>query len=266
MDSDRRFMRMRRPSASRHHGVDDMNVFDFDGTLYDGDSGTDFYRFCLRRRKSLVRYWPRQVYGWLGKHLLRRDNTWMKQRYYAFFKGIDAVAMAEEFWDENIDQMFPWYRDVQDDSDLVISASPEFLVKAACRRIGVSNVIASEVDPRTGRCLGRNCRDHEKVNRFRREYGDAEIGDFYSDSYADTPLAELAERAFMIKGGEVTEWDFEGAPDYYGERSPHPVHEPGGERRTERQGAFRRLLARGCDIPDPIQVGFVEEDGQVETS
>lgn len=197
--------------------ADDMNVFDFDGTLYDGDSGTDFYRFCLKREKRLIRYWPNQAYGWLGKHVFHKDNTWMKQRYYSFFKGIDAIEMAERFWDENMDGLYEWYDSVHDESDLVISASPEFLIRAICKRLNIKNVIASEVDPKNGHCLGRNCRDYEKVNRFRKEYGDVRIDNFYSDSYADTPLAEIADKAYMIKGGEVTEWDFDATPDYFGE-------------------------------------------------
>lgn len=190
-----------------------MNVYDFDGTLYNGESGTDFYKFCLKRRYRLFIYWPVQAWAWIGKHLLNRNNTWMKQRYYAFFKGIDALEMAEKFWDANADRIFEWYGKVQKDDDLVITASPEFLIRPICDRLGIKNLIASEVDHKTGKTLSANCRDREKVVRYRREYGDTEIENFYSDSYADTPLAELAQKAYMIKDGEVTDWDFSATPD-----------------------------------------------------
>ena len=31
-----------------------MNVYDFDKTIYDGDSTTDFIAWCIRRRPSLA--------------------------------------------------------------------------------------------------------------------------------------------------------------------------------------------------------------------
>ena len=149
----------------------------------------------------------------------------MKQRYYCFFRGIDAVEMAERFWDENIAKIRNWYKSLQKHDDLVITASPEFLIKPICRRLGIQNLIASEVDPKTGKTLGRNCRDWEKVKRYRREYGDTPIEEFYSDSYADSPLARMAAKAHMVVEGEIVDWDFSGTPDKYAERSDHPVED-----------------------------------------
>ena len=163
-----------------------------------------------------MRYWPRQAWGWIGKHILGRNNTWMKQRYYTFFKGVDTIAMAELFWDEHISKIRPWYKELQQPDDLVITASPEFLIRPICERLGIKNLIASEVDPRTGKTLSTNCRDREKVVRYRREYGDEPIQNFYSDSFADSPLARLAEKAYMInEAGEITDWDFSKTPKKY---------------------------------------------------
>lgn len=38
-----------------------MNVYDFDGTIYDGDSSVDFFLYALKRMPSLIRYAPRQA-------------------------------------------------------------------------------------------------------------------------------------------------------------------------------------------------------------
>ena len=104
----------------------------------------------------------------------------MKQRYYSFFRGIDVIEMAERFWDENIVKIRAWYQSLHRHDDLVITASPEFLIKPICRRLGIRNLIASEVDPKTGKTLSRNCRDWEKVRRYRRVYGDTLVpaGDY----------------------------------------------------------------------------------------
>ena len=53
---------------------------------------------------------------------------------------------------------------------------------------------------------GENCHDTEKVRRFRALYPDAEIDEFYSDSLSDSPLAELAGKAFLVKKGRLSEW------------------------------------------------------------
>ena len=32
-----------------------MYVFDFDKTIYNGDSSVDFYKFCLKKNKKLIK-------------------------------------------------------------------------------------------------------------------------------------------------------------------------------------------------------------------
>ena len=39
-----------------------MRVFDFDNTIYDGESVFDFFLFCVKEKKSLVKYAPIVVY------------------------------------------------------------------------------------------------------------------------------------------------------------------------------------------------------------
>lgn len=149
----------------------------------------------------------------------------MKQRYYAFFRGIDATDMVERFWDEAMVRIRKWYAGMHREDDLVITASPEFLIRPICDRLGIRNLIASQVDMHTGRTLGPNCRDWEKVVRYRAVYGNTPIENFYSDSYADSPLARMAAKAYMVVDGEIVDWDFSGTPDKYAERSDHPVED-----------------------------------------
>ena len=88
----------------------------------------------------------------------------------------------------------------------MISASPEFVVIPACRAIGIERVMASQVDPKTGKYTGINCHGAEKIRRMRERYPDAVVEDFYSDSHADDPLARIAKRAFMVKKDRVFPW------------------------------------------------------------
>ena len=183
-----------------------MNVYDFDGTLYDGDSTMDLYKFCLKRRPYIVFCLPAQL---IAKSKFKKgkiDRTQLKQSYYRFFRYMDMERMSKRFWDRNMDKIYPWYGGQRKDDDVVISASPEFHIREICSRLGIKNVIASKVDPGTGRCLGPNCRDEEKVKRFREAFGDAVIDEFYSDEEHDAPLAKLASKAFLVKEGNIKEW------------------------------------------------------------
>ena len=40
-------------------------------------------------------------------------------------------------------------------------------------------------------------------------FPNGKIEEFYSDSYSDTPLAEIAEKAYIVTGEELTDWKFE---------------------------------------------------------
>lgn len=183
-----------------------MNVYDFDGTIYDGDCTIDLYKYCLVRRPYLVVCLPWQIAARYGFKRGKIDRAAMKQGYYTFFRLVDIEKMSRRFWDKNMDKIFPWYLEHHNDDDVVITASPDFHVREACSRLGITHVIASDVDPKSGRCLGPNCRDKEKVRRFREVFGDAHVDEFYSDMIHDYPMAELADRAFLVVDGKVMDW------------------------------------------------------------
>ena len=186
-----------------------MNVFDFDKTIFYPDSSATFIKYCLRR---YPRYFKANIgdiassamrYAFSG----RNDSTAMKEQLFAFLRFVpDADALAEEFWRGHIDGFAQWYRDVHRSDDLVISASPEFLLRPAAEQLGFE-LIATQMNPCSGQIMGVNCRGEEKVRRFREKYPDGVIDDFYSDSYSDAPLAKLAKRAFIVKNGnEISDW------------------------------------------------------------
>ena len=61
-----------------------MDVYDFDGTIYDGDSSIDFYLFCLKKYIKLLRYIPGQVlYSILYKFKIKTKEEF-KQKYFSF--------------------------------------------------------------------------------------------------------------------------------------------------------------------------------------
>lgn len=183
------------------------NVYDFDKTIYKGDSSIDFYKFCLKRHPSIAKYWPAQIAAFVQYKTKKITKTQMKEIFYRYYQSIpDMDRELEAFWDSHIGNMKRWYYDQQQESDLIISASPEFMLKPACERIGIKYLLASPVDGKTGKYLGENCYHAEKVRRFREAYPGEEIRYFYSDSYSDSPLADISEKAFLVDGDVLKDW------------------------------------------------------------
>lgn len=183
-----------------------MNVYDFDHTIYPGDSTLDFWRHCIGRHPAVLLSLPGAVLsGALFKAgLCSREQ--FKGRFYRFLRRVpDVEGEVSRFWAQNRDRIYPWYLDRRRKDDLIISASPEFLIRPVCALLGV-RAIASPVSPKTGELLGPNCRGEEKAVRLRREYPGSSVEEFYSDSVSDGPLAALADRAFLVRRGVPSPW------------------------------------------------------------
>lgn len=183
-----------------------MNIYDFDGTIYRGDCTIDFWCYCLCRRPILLRRLPSLLAAALRFYRGTCSREAFKETFYGFLQDLpDPKAYAETFWKRRIHKIEPWYLRQKRADDVIISASPEFLISVACRRLGV-HWIASQVDCKTGRLLSANCRGTEKVRRFLEDYPGASVDAFYSDSDSDAPLAAMATRAYRIKRGKQYPW------------------------------------------------------------
>lgn len=186
-----------------------MNVYDFDKTIYSGDSTTDFFLFSLKRHPSILCLIPSIFYGFIKFYVFKKGTkTQFKQRIMYFVKKINYQKDIEDFWAKKKSRIKGYYLEQKETSDVIISASPAFVIEPVCRELGIKNIISSPVDVNTGKYTGENCHSKEKVRRFREIYGESVIDNFYSDSYSDTPMAEIAKKAFMIKGDKVTPWIF----------------------------------------------------------
>lgn len=185
-----------------------MNVYDFDRTIYPGDSSIHFWRYCMKRYPSTMRVIPKAT---AAIFRYKRDKcTWtdVMETFFTFLKYLPSVdAAVEGFWDKNSEKIYNWYLSRKHETDLIISAAPEFIIAPICNRLGIA-YIATDMDRKTGQINGGECSGEEKYNRYIEQFGDRPIEQFYSDSYSDTPLARLAKRAFIVDEGEIANWDF----------------------------------------------------------
>lgn len=186
-----------------------MNVYDFDNTIYRGDSSVDFYKFCLKRHPSVLKHAFAQIGGFIGFLFGKYTRTQMKQIFYRYLKEVDDIdSEIEIFWQMHKKNLKEWYmNDKKRDDDLIISASPEFLLNPIFQELKLE-MMGSRLNKLTGIYDGENCYEKEKPKRFYEKYPDGKIDEFYSDSYSDTPLAEIAQKAYIVKGDKISDWIF----------------------------------------------------------
>lgn len=183
-----------------------VNVYDFDKTILPYDSTAAFFLWCAGRYRGVgLRAAPALM---ATGSFLRGDltQTGYKEIFYRFLTAVpDIDAAVEQFWSRRFSDISSWYLAQRRRDDIIISASPEFLLRLPADRLGV-RLIASRVDKYTGRTEGLNNNRAEKVRRLEAEYPGTEIGEFYSDSHSDDPLAALADRAYLVKAEKILDW------------------------------------------------------------
>lgn len=184
-----------------------MNVYDFDQTIYKGDSTLDFYFFCMKRHPKILISLPCQIKGIFLYGLKKIDKTRFKELFFSFLKYVPKIDIEiEKFWDVKCRRICAWYINQKKKNDLIISASPEFLLAIICKRMQVYNLIASQVDKYTGCFMEENCFGERKLENFLKHYPDGCIDEFYSDSTSDEPLAKISKHPFLVVHYRPVKW------------------------------------------------------------
>lgn len=184
-----------------------MNAYDFDGTIYNGDSGADFIKFMFCKKPLLVTKHLVKSSVVIAKYKLGKvELKKMKEDLFSFVNKIDELnKFTNEFAKKNKNKIKNYYFDTKKEDDLIISASLDFYLLPLCKEIGLNNVICTEYDIKNGKIINENCKGEEKVKRFEATYGsDAIIENAYGDTKGDIPMLKRAQNGFMIKGQKVT--------------------------------------------------------------
>ena len=208
-----------------------MKVYDFDGTIYSGDSTYDFYFYLIKNKPIVLLYLPRFIFSYILYKLNIRivkdekynylsdddfkvlNKTYLKQNFFRFLNAIDNKEidkLIHDFWLEKINQkkIFKYYMKNRNKNDVIISASPRFLLEPM-QKVFKCDLICSEVNKHTGKYSSLTCWWKEKVVRYKKKYGEKQIDEFYSDSVTDLPLALISKKSFrVLKNGKVIKWNF----------------------------------------------------------
>lgn len=185
-----------------------MNVYDFDNTIYRGESALDFFFFYLRQDPQLLRFVPRVFHALFRYKLGKMSVEEAISRYASFVEEYlrnvdDLQADAVRFWDLHEKKIKPFYKAQRRDDDVIVTASPENTMREICRRLGVRHCVGSLIDEETGKIV-RLCMRGQKIPAFYAAFPDAVIDNFYTDSPKnDAPLIEAARHAFVVKGDRI---------------------------------------------------------------
>ena len=185
----------------------EMNVYDFDKTIYSGDSSINFYLFCAKKKPILFTYLVLHIWWMIIYKARLCSKEKLKEKYFGFVLKIDVDKMIKEFWDHHIKKIKPWYLNQKRCDDVIISASPDFLVRPCLERIGITNCICSSLSLPNVKFEGKNCYGEEKVNRFRKIFSNRAISNFYSDSLSDEPLASISDNAYIVQENNIIPWN-----------------------------------------------------------
>ncbi len=184
-----------------------MNVYDFDNTIYKGETVLDFYKFYLKKDISLLKYIP-LIFSVLLRYKMRRISLEELEKKASIYseKNIPHIFKfsAKEFWDKHESKIKDFYLKQQRADDVVVSASFSFLLDEICRRLGIRYCLCSELEPESGK-IKRICYRDSKPEIFKENFPNAEIDNFYTDSLNDLPMIMLAKKAYLVKGEKLTE-------------------------------------------------------------
>lgn len=178
-----------------------LDLYDFDGTIYDGDSGVDLILFSIKKKPSLIFHYI-SCLGVVIQYLLKiKKKEEMKNKLFAFVQYFpDIDKFVSEFWECHEHKMKEfWTSKKSHKNDIIISASGRFWLEPIAEKYKVKELFATDIDPKTGKVKGNNCHGKEKVKLFRKHYPDARIMKMYTDSKNDLPLIEAAEEGILVK-------------------------------------------------------------------
>lgn len=195
-----------------------LSVYDFDKTIYNGETLNDFYRFYLIKKPWKIYTVIFQLWYFLLYILKIISLEKLKENFLRFLNGENTGELKnliKEFWEKRENKINPWVKDEiaknkkETEILLAISASPTFLISDRLKLMGFDVVIGTDFlfgDIKFhSHITSKNCKNAEKVKRMD-EWAENNniqynIINFYSDSIADKPLFDLAENKYWVKNG-----------------------------------------------------------------
>ena len=188
--------------------MENVNVYDFDNTIYYGETLVDFILYYIKTDRKIWKYVPKLIIIAIkdALHLFTVEQA--IEAYASFLEGYyvnlgDTTQNVIKFWDKNEKKIKPWYAKVQKESDIIVSGSTDFILDEIMKRMGIKHYIGSSIDKKTGKFI-RLCFLENKVKAFYEIYPDKHIENFYTDSMNDKAMMDIADNVYLVKKNKIT--------------------------------------------------------------
>ncbi|WP_028519296.1 haloacid dehalogenase-like hydrolase [Ruminococcus flavefaciens] len=185
-----------------------MKVFDFDNTLYHGESAVDLALYMIKNNKKVILHLPKIFINLIKYKLCLVNKRKMVDAINDFLQNVlsgkdELMDSIEGFWDKNRFKLDRKMLNRIQNDDIIITAGPDFLINGIRNLINTDHIISSRIDTNKMKVKYLNFGSN-KVNGYMSLYGDKRIDCFYTDSYNDKALMDISDKVFIVKKGRLT--------------------------------------------------------------
>lgn len=164
-------------------------VYQFNKVVYKGNIDRDFYLFCCSKNKKLYLYIFKHVLFFIFSLISNKAEYYYKTTYHSYLKKIKNINhLIVEFSKKNKQKINKWYLDNYNSKNIVISNSPEIIVKPFLKE---EKLIAV---PITKKCKLDFEKYDNEVNKIVEKFDV-----YYCNTYRDINLV-VAKYKFIKKG------------------------------------------------------------------
>ncbi|MCR4794667.1 MAG: haloacid dehalogenase-like hydrolase [Ruminococcus sp.] len=184
-----------------------MNVFDFDNTLYHGESAVDLALYMIKTNKRIIKYLPSIFINLIKYKLCMVEKKKMVIAINDFLKNAlrdkeELFSAVEGFWQKNSCKLDKNMLKKIKKDDVIITAGPDFLINGIHELLNTENIICSRIDADKMKVKYLNFGSN-KVRRFKAVYGNTPIKRFYTDSFNDKALMDISDEVYIVKKGRL---------------------------------------------------------------
>ena len=191
-------------------------IFDFDGTLSASDANIEFAKYCLQRSPRPWIFLPLILLGFVGRQL-NHGGVWWREVMRRFLTAKMVKKYSDGFIKQHKLNRFGWAHErvvaerAAGNIVILISASPNYLLRPLVRDMDFDDVICSEMYKDKPWKYHFLCWGPNKVVALERWAKKNNVIPIvvrsYSDSASDMPLMKLADEQVWIDrktGGRIS--------------------------------------------------------------
>ena len=184
-----------------------IKVFDFDNTIYRGESAIDLALFMIKNNKKIILYLPTIFYNMIKYKLCLVEKKKLTKTINNFMSAIiverkELLELVDRFWEKNLYKLDKKMLKRIKSDDVIITAGPDFLINGIKNMLNTEHIISSEMDEHKNEMKYFNFGDN-KVKRFKELYGNKRISCLFTDSYNDKALMDISDKVFIVKKGRL---------------------------------------------------------------